>query len=187
MLDPASWALLVGACFTGIGNILATILTAQKTAREQKVVSEKLERTQNSVTDRLDRSQRDVFSTLALSHGADEQSRGKIQTQISDLAVTTGRIHELADGNLSKLNEKLEEANEKIAALSGLSPNAEVLASINDKLYQLTAELRAVRDRQHDLSNYLNAAGLAFSLKPIPSTTIDLDPGTGKGTDASKV
>ena len=157
-LDPAAWAVLVTACFTGFGNILAIFLASRKASKDQKESAEKLEI-----------SQKQVAKTLSENRGSEQQSRDKLRYQLSDIAATTDKIHTLADGNLSALNEKLEEANQKIAALSGgFGPNSEALKSIVTKLDSLADQVAFVRQRQHDMAGFIHEMGGGFQLRKIP-------------------
>lgn len=167
-LDPSAWAVLATACFTGIGNIIAIILASRKASKD----SAKLADRQQVVAKTLVESQDKVAATLAENHGVEEQGRGVLHDQISDLATTTDKIHVLADGNLSALNTKLEEANQKIEALTGgFGPNAEALNGISAKLDILSSEMAIIRERQHDLADFIHKNGLAFDLKNIPGKT----------------
>ena len=89
-------------------------------------------------------------------------------SQLSDLSRVTKETNELANGNLTRLNDKLEAANNKISALNSLSPNFDVLNNINLKLDGLMADMSVIRERQHDLANFIQKQGFKFDLKQIP-------------------
>ena len=141
-------------------TLIAILLTSLKASREQRKAAESL-----AV------SQKQVAEKLVENRGADEKSRNGLRYQLSDIAITTDKIHTLADGNLTALNEKLEEANQKIAILSGgFGPNAEALKSITSKIDELSVQLSVVRERQHDIANFIHEMGGKFELKKIPSS-----------------
>ena len=136
-LDPAAWAVFVTACFAGIGNILAVILASIKASNNSKILAE---------------GQRNVAAGT--------------RAQISELAETANKIHRLANGNLDAVNQKLDVANRKITELTAVGPS-DAFIVINEKLDALTNQVAAIRERQHDLANFLNEKGLDFELKSI--------------------
>jgi hypothetical protein len=144
--DPAAWSTLVTALGVGVVSVIGSL----------------------NITKKLDKNQSNVEITLAQNHVTDMQSRQDIHGQLTDLTSTTEKIHDLANGNLSKLNSRLEEANAKIEALSGLSPNFKILGDINLKLDKLSSDLVTIRQRQHDLADFIHEQGIAFQLKSLP-------------------
>jgi hypothetical protein len=110
-----------------------------------------------NITKKINQNQVENIITLERNH-----------SQLSDLSRVTKETNELANGNLTRLNDKLEAANNKISALNSLSPNFDVLNNINLKLDGLMADMSVIRERQHDLANFIQKQGFKFDLKQIP-------------------
>jgi hypothetical protein len=120
-----------------------------------------------------------IISSFALRKGNENGKKADVANKKADaIAEKTEDIHRLADGNLSRITEDLRVANENISNLKGLDDkrlitilerHQTILNRLDGDMCQLTDEVKSVRERQHDLANFLNGIGLKYELKPIES------------------
>ena len=138
--DPTTF---VAATLSGVGTIISIIISSMRASRDAAKISNNQVKAAEKIVE--------------------------TQNKVVTLTETTDKIHTLANGNITELNNKLARANDKIAELScQLIPNSEILKGIAAKIDNITNEMAAIRERQHDLTNFIHAQGLAFKLKPIP-------------------
>ncbi len=119
-----------------------------------------------------------VISTLGFWKGKENGNKADAANVKADaIAVKTEEIHSMTNGNFYRVKEELRLANESISKLQTqddsrviaiLQRHQVVLTRMDGDISQLTVELKGVRQRQHDLANFLNEMGLKYDLAPIP-------------------
>jgi hypothetical protein len=120
-----------------------------------------------------------IVSTFALWKGTENGKKADAANVKTDLiAKKAETIRLLTDGHFTRVSEELKAANESIARLQSqddsrvvgiLQKHQVVLSRMDGDITQLSVEVRSVRDRQHDMANFMNQIGLGFELKPIPT------------------
>ena len=124
-----------------------------------------------------------VISTFALRKGNENGMKADVANGKADaIKQKTDEIHATTNGNFNRVKEELRLANESIAKLQSqddsrvvaiLQRHQSVLSRLDMDISRLGIEMKGVRQRQHDLANFLNEFGLNYQLTPIPKRNDD--------------